>query len=471
MATPAGTRTTIPQGVVARVAAGFRYLMTGKAPEGWFGPSDPPPPMAPPETAGRQFDYPSGYNIGSQPRQGEPVTFQHLRALADNYDLMRLVIETRKDQLSKVHWAIRPRSGRKLAADDARCAELTDFLAYPDQEHSWDAWLRMLVEDMLVIDAATLYVRRTRGGKVYGLEPVDGATIRRVLDDHGRTPASPAPAYQQVLKGLPAVDYTRDQLLYLPRNLRSSRVYGMSPVEQVVMTVNIALRRQVHQLEYYTEGTTPDAIAGVPDGWTPQQIAQFQDYWDAMLADNTAERRHVRFVPGAVAKNFVVTKGGPLKDDYDEWLARIVCYAFSVSNQPFVKQMSRATSETAQQQSEEEGLAPLKKWTKSLIDRVLRQCFGYDDLEFVWRTEEDVDPLTQTQIMDTKLRSGAMTINEVRAADGLDGFESGNVPLVYTTGGAVRLADLVSAPPPSGMVKRTPAPAINRPSKSNCHGL
>ena len=315
-------------------------------------------------------------------------------------------------------------------------------------------------------------MRRSRGGKVYGLEPVDGATIRRVLDDHGRTPKPPAAAYQQVLKGLPAVDYSRDQLLYLPRNLRSSRVYGMSPVEQVVMTVNIALRRQVHQLTYYTEGTIPDALAGVPDGWTPEQIAQYQEYWDAMMTDNLAERRKVRWVPGSIAKAFVQTKEAALKDEYDEWLARIMCYCFNVSNQAFIKQMSRATSETAQQQSEEEGLVPLKKWTKSTIDRVLRQCFGHDDLEFVWLAESDVDPLTQAQIVDIKLRSGSLTINEARAADGRDGFEFGNVPLVYTTAGAVRLADIATASGPNRMAKRAPSSgAAGRLMKSNCDGL
>jgi len=74
-------------------------------------------------------------------------------------------------------------------------------------------------------------------------------------------------------------------------------VYGFSPVEQIVMSVNIALRRQLHQLQYYTEGTVPEALIGVPETWTPDQIAQFQSYWDALLTDDTASRRHARFVP------------------------------------------------------------------------------------------------------------------------------------------------------------------------------
>jgi hypothetical protein len=40
----------------------------------------------------------------------------------------------------------------------------------------------------------------------------------------------------------------------------------------------------------------------------------------------------------------------PLNDQYDEWLARIIRYAFSVPVSPFVSQVNRATGETMRQQ-------------------------------------------------------------------------------------------------------------------------
>ena len=60
----------------------------------------------------------------------------------------------------------------------------------PDKEHTWDEWLRMLLEDLFVIDAPTLYPLKTKGGDVapsgnitdwYGFEPIDGATIKRFI--------------------------------------------------------------------------------------------------------------------------------------------------------------------------------------------------------------------------------------------------------------------------------------------------
>ncbi|HXT06164.1 MAG TPA: hypothetical protein VN715_04415 [Roseiarcus sp.] len=70
-------------------------------------------------------------------------------------------------------------------------------LATPDRRHDFSTWLRMLVEDMLVIDAVTIYPRYARSGAVYSLDVIDGATIKPLIGDDGRAPAAPDPAYQQ----------------------------------------------------------------------------------------------------------------------------------------------------------------------------------------------------------------------------------------------------------------------------------
>jgi phage portal protein BeeE len=64
-----------------------------------------------------------------------------------------------------------------------------------------------------------------------------------------------------VLHGVPAADFSSEELLYLPRNVRSHRLYGMSPVEQIAPTVNIALRRDAATLDYYRSGSAPDSFA------------------------------------------------------------------------------------------------------------------------------------------------------------------------------------------------------------------
>jgi len=431
----------------------------------WFGPLNPLNPIAPPDVAGRRFDFPPGYNITTRPRAYEPIGFHELRAFADAYDLIRLVIETRKDQMERQRWRIRlrtpsltlPRSrgregwGRSATVIDAdtqvRIIAVEHFFHKPDGVTRWKTWLRALLEDMFVIDAASLFCQRTRSGQLFALHQLDGATIKRVIDDWGRTPLPYRdadgltvypPAYQQVLKGLPAVNYSARDIIYRPRNVRAHKVYGYSPVQQVLMTVNIALRRQLWQLDYYTEGSIPDALIGVPTNWTPEQIKQFQDYWDTEFSGDLAKRRRAKFVPGDTAAKVVQTKEPQHKDDFDEWLARIICFAFSVPPQWAVKLMNRATADNQSAQSEEEGLEPTKEWVKDLVDEIIADEFSSPDLELHW-LDEDADPADLEAKLEGRVKLGAVTLNEMRDRLGLDPYANAAAdrPMVLTAAGYV----------------------------------
>jgi len=412
----------------------------------WFGPLDPIKSMAPSEVAGRQWDYPSGYNLSTSVRVYDPISFATLRGLANGYDLLRLVIETRKDQVSRCSWAIRHRNHSIFQPDDEeRIATLTRFFFRPDGIHCFSDWLRILLEEMFVTDAAAIYKSRDRGGRLINLMPLDGTTIKPVIDPWGRAPQPfmqdsrivyPV-AYQQVLKGYPAIDYSTRDLIYRPRNLRVNRVYGFGPVEQVITTVNIALRRQLFLLDYFTEGTIPDSLIGVPESWTPDQIASYQTYWDSYFDNEAGRRRRAKFVPGGVAKTFIQTKEPELKSPFDEWLARIVCFAFSISPQYLVGGMNRATADTQKELAEEEGLTPVLHWIKSLIDDILSDEFESPQLEFVWNLEPKLDPIVQETILSSYTTKGILTINEVRSALGRQPFAdpAANTPMTLSASG------------------------------------
>src|SRR3989440_5800162 len=240
------------------INSGLIAALTGKLRQTadiWFGPSAPPPQVAPATNPVRSFDYPVGVNVQFAPRSDEPVTFEQMRNLGDEYYLLRIVIETVKDRICAKPWQFRVKGSgtaqrlkpsnnsiqrtaeavlfyggiNSTASTGSRPGEsapqkhwvhndlpleqrierLTQFFRMPDREHTWQKWLRALLEDLLVIDAATLYPQRTKGGEIFRLAVIDGATIKRVIDPMGFTPEPPAVAYQQVIKGVLAKDLTR----------------------------------------------------------------------------------------------------------------------------------------------------------------------------------------------------------------------------------------------------------------------
>lgn len=419
----------------------------------WFGPLQPMKPIAPPEVAGRALDYVPGYNLTTQPRFQEPVDFATLRALADAYDPLRLVIERRKDQMCRLPWTIRakheggrrPKASSLPASTRERIGDIAAFFRHPDYEMTFRAWLRALLEDLFVIDAPTLYCERTAYGQLTGLRVIDGATIKRVIDDWGRTPrplrwtghpfvwngkevtagnyASLGfkvdggliypPAYQQILKGLPAVSLSTRDLYYRPFNLRSGHLYGYSQCEQITTSVSIAMRRALHQLEYYREGNMPEGLFSLPSSWTPDQVQRFQDYWDTLHTGNLSQRRRMKFIAGDKG-SYVPLKEPPLKTEFDEWLVRIVCFAFSYPPTAFVHLANRSIAEEHAERSEEEGLQPVKQWTADLCNEIIECEFGETEIEFAWVEEDEIDQKKQAEILTSYVDAGVMSLNEAR---------------------------------------------------------
>src|SRR6266481_1677979 len=433
--------------------------------QGIFSPSYPLVPIQPEPV--RLWDFPFGYNTTFTPRSYEPIGFDELRSLAESHDITRLAIETRKDQIEKLEWTIRSRNEKSPASDaDLRIEGLTEFWRRPDGEQPFATWLREALEDVLVLDAPSFEIRRNRGGDIIGLDVVDGSTIKVLIDDTGRRPRPPAPAYEQVIRGQPWRLLRDDELIYLPRNRRSHKAYGFSPVEQIVVTVNIGLRRQSMQLQHFTEGNVPPGLLNAPEGWNPEQIRQFQEWFDSILAGNTANR--TRLVWGPSGAKYQAFKEAPYKDDFDEWLARIVCYAFSLPPTAFTPQVNRATAQTAQEAALEEGLAPLMGWVKRLVDDVIQNRMGHADLEFAWSNSRPTDPKDQATILGGYVRDGIYALNEARDILGLGPIEGGDEPMFLTAHGPMLLRDAAASRTKTGKRNTVdPASHTGRPSSAS----
>ncbi len=399
-------------------------IMGADAGSVWFAPQQPLQPVAQPQemgVVGRPWDYPVGWNTRVTPRTGLPVGFAALKSLAEGYDLLRIIIERVKDDVLTADWTIGPKD--KKGVRDDRSDTIEDFLAYPDRDLCWDDWARKLLEQLLVYDAPAIYLRPTRGGDPYALEIIDGSLVSpKVMADGRLPPAEWGPAYQAVYHGLGAVDYVKPvprgtavprdpngqpfpEMLYRPRNVRVDSVYGYSPVEQIIVTIGIGLRREAFLQSYYTHGSTPDLLIQVPDTWNPEQIKQMQDTLDSILAGNLENRRMMRLIPGGA--KVVDTREKALTDETDQWLMRICCFAFGISPMPFVKIMNRATGQQHAQQQEEEGALPVRRWLAQTMNWIIAFKFGMPDLVFRWTEEIATDPLQEAQrlgiLVDKKL--------------------------------------------------------------------
>lgn len=433
------------------------------SPNYWFSPLQPVKPVAPKDLRPRQWQYQPGANLIWQPGASDTPSagFELLRLVADNWDLLRVVIETVKDRICSAKWEVRLRQepGQKLK--DAQVATEKDkgvqavrqLLKSPDGAHDWETWLRMWLEDMLVLDAAAIYMERDLKGRIASLRPIDGGTINRALTEQGFTPQGKGDvAYQQVLYGLPAIDMTTDDLIYVMRNARTWKRYGFGPVEQILVTINIGLSRQKFTLNYYAEGNIPEGLVFLPPTVPPNQVLEVQQWFDSMLAGDLQRRRRINFLPGfgdgkTERPNIVFPKEPLLKDEMDEWLFKVICYCFGTTPQNMIKQMNRASAQQGAESAEEEGLEPKLNTIASVMNTIIQKHLGFEKVEFSYEQRRDVDPLKQAQIDKIYLDGAVITRNEVRDDIGKDeldlpemdepGLLSQQVGFIPLTGGQI----------------------------------
>lgn len=473
----------------------------------YMGPNQPMAPIAPHGTLPRAFDYPFGSNLYFQPRQEQPGTpdFQTLRNLA-RYDIVRLCIETRKAQILEMPRSFRvkkeagekKRDWQQRSGEDPRVKFLEDFFRVPDHEHKFLSWMNMVIEEVLVTDALAIWPAMDEDNNLLSLRVVDGATIKPLHDPQGWRPNPPNPAFQQIIKGSPAINLTAalcddckahgwhkdmmtpggrgrcQPLVYEPFNPTVNRFYGWSPVEQILNTIMIGMNRMVSQASLYTEGNLPEMLISLASEASAQQLGQFQGLFD-QVAGNVGIKRRVRFIPEA--KHMLQTKDPMIKDDRDDWLARVCCYALSVAPNALVKQMNRASSQQIQQSAVEEGKLPTLGRLSELINSIVVQYFGEDfgDVEHAYDVTAESDPNTSSQIADRAIKNGSRSINETRDEDGLEPVDGGDVCMIYLPTGPIPLAgaadmaqeqhDAAIAPKPAPVIQQGLPPGQNAPKQ------
>ena len=453
------------QGLIARVTNAWRYAVTGNVPAEWFGPGQTMPPQAPENVRGRAFDYGMSANINYKPRAGEPLGFERLKLLA-KHPVVAMLIQRQKDKVTALDWQIKPRktlTGQTSDTVDSSIVPLTDFFMFPDKEHDWGQWIGAVLDQLMVIDAVAVYAAPTRSGAPYALQLLDGAMIKPVLDLGGRRPVSPLPAYQQIIKGLTAIDYTAEELIYFPQVYRADHVYGYSRVEQAADLIDAAISRLKSQKGYFDFGNLGDGYFTAPESWTSDQVRDLQNQWNAMMQGvDPAQKRSSMFLP--MGTEWHETKGDVLTDAYDEFLIRLLCFPFGVAPTPFMKQMGmgHGSATTEHDAAEEGGIAPLMQYVERLMSMALAKWFDRPDLEFAFVEDREFDPKVKADIQDLRLRNGTLTINDVKDSNGERPVENGDKPMIYLAGGPMLLEDAVKPrPEPAPLV---PVPDLVQPA-------
>jgi portal protein len=410
-----------------------------------FAPGEPVGPYDGYDRYPRQFDFTTGFNIATRPRSHERVSFETLRGLIDAYDVASICIWHTIDTLRGLKW--------KLIAADGYNGDVTDAIRLgtqvmrrPDRKHNFRTWFGKWFYDVLAYDAAPLYRLRNRAGKVTGLLPFDGTTLAPLLDYWGNSPEDGAEAYVQYVNGLPWNWLTRADVIYEPFRAVNSSPYGKAPIESIILNANTDIRFQLHFLMRFTEGNIPEAFASSPESWSPDQIEQFQGYWDSFMYGDQSRKHQIKWMPGGSTISW--TNERDFSDQFSLFMMRKTCSAFHKvpTDLGFTDNANYATGESQADVAHKVGELPPMEYTEEIISRFL-----YDDLglpvKFEWdRGEDQDDRLNQAQADEIYINSAVVGASEIREMRfGLPEPEGQTVPRIFMTqrGGPVPLNSLM----------------------------
>lgn len=345
-------------------------------------PLAPVPGLTGPGGSPRQWAFPVGYNIAQRPRATEQTSFEQLRNLAALYDGIQLCERVYFDLLGRLEARVVPRAELLAEGEPANAPRWREparrieaLVESPDRAQDLRAWLVAFVRDLLEIDAVAIYAHRTRGGQLHALELVAGDTIKPLIDERGRTPQPPHPAYQQFVYGVPGGWYTHEELDYLRETARTESVYGLSRVERIVLRVNQALRKQDFDLARFTDGTTPLGIVEPPGDimWTPEQMRIFEETFNGLLAGNDQYRVRARALPPG-SKWHALAGDDPLLA-FDRFLLNVTVAAFGLTMDElgFTDTSNRSVGETQQGVVYRRAGAPVVGLAAGYLTRAVRR--------------------------------------------------------------------------------------------------
>lgn len=443
----------------------------------------------------RRYEYQVAQNINLVPTRLVPFTT--LRASADQIDILRRCIEVTKNKLTGLDWDITlgNDASEKIAAESGgdhvramaqarvkftdEINRLREFWENPDKANglTWNDWIMIAAEEILVIDAWAIYPQPTVGGDLYGFQILDGSTIKPLIDDRGMRPQAPQAAFQQILYGFPRSEFsatdedpkadgefTADQLAYLVRNRRSMSVYGYSPVERALPLADIYLRRQQWLRAEYTDGVMPDLMFTTDEDWgtNPDLLRAYENILNDDLAGQTDQRKRARLLPKGLAPVVNEGYGEKFKDTLDDYLVTSICGHFGVQPSeigfaPKGGLGGAGFQEGEAASSEAIGIGPLANWISKMVTNLSYTYLGMPrELEFKLMTSKRMDNEASARKAQIEVTSGGKTINERRSELGLPLLDTpqadmpimvaGASVLLFSPEGIINAADVTSAP-------------------------
>jgi len=332
---------------------------------------------------------------------------------------------------------------RKRQRDEKKALSL---LRNPDpwftNVRSWEKLAKSMLMDMLVIDRGAIIKLRDAEGNLRGLMPVDGSSIRPVINKFGTY--SDDYAYVQVVHGSPHVYLKKEDVIILMMNPMTDLKYfgyGLSNMETLYTAVLSDIFIDKGNLDFYRKG------GSIPEGFISIEPPPSRDGMIQQIDQEQLEtiQRHLQAIMMGDFTQVPIVSGGRISwidfkgkrrdmqfKELAEYLTRKICAVYQVSPQDVgvVSDVNRSTAVIQSEMTKSKGLRTLMGVISEYItNEVVNEIRPEGDLK-LWFEDDDLDrKKNEWNMRQQQLVSGAITINQWRSTQGMHPVPWGNTPL------------------------------------------
>jgi len=311
--------------------------------------------------------------------------------------------------------------------------------------YDFEAFVRMILRDSLTFDQACFEILRTRNGKINGFVPVDASTIRRAATSteerkEGRRDWSEG-AFVQVINNKKVAEWDADSMAFAIRRPRTwiyAHGYGFPELEELVRTVTYLVNAETYNASNFVNGIHVNSILAVKSKMSPQLFRAFRRDFYAMLSGAHQAKRTpiLQLDPDSNEEVSSVNMGSSAEEmGYSTWmgyLTKIACAIYQIDpaelgfvfgSEGVTSSLSQGGPEQRILASKDRGLRPLLRQVQGWLNRwIIHPIAPELSFEFVGLDSEDAKSKLEA---DKERVSSYMTINEVRASNGLEPLEKG----------------------------------------------
>jgi len=316
--------------------------------------------------------------------------------------------------------------------------EVYTLLDNPNENiESFDDIRRKFLRDILVYDAGAVEVVY-KGQTPVELYDLKGANVRLNLDKHGNFKSGEKAAYKLIdphQTNKVTAEFGKYEVIYMVANPVAGSAYGLSPIETLWNDISNEIEAGLFNQKILHHSGLMSGVLCFPN-MGEKALKRHQRYWkeelrrkgQKLVVTNNADVKFVKVNENQRDMQFL---------EYQRWLLNKIMAVYGM--QPLVLGVVDATtgklnSAEQREQFKSDAILPLLKLeAHRFTDVLIRQGFGYEDIEFSHIEPENVNEEFDLEKMKTACEYGVITINEARRFINLLPLEDGGDVLVSAT--------------------------------------